>query len=249
MQRVLGPNAMEQIHQLVVGVEGWMTRREIEFLATAAAYPTAAGTIVELGAYQGKSTIVLAQAARRSADRRLVTVEPLYSKIGSILEENLAKAGVVEDVEIRSVYSDEFVATWSEPIRLLFHDGACKPAIVRQDVKSLRPHFADGAMIAMHDVLNASGFRAEVFADEVLNSDHFGPVGCCGSIGWGQYFADPTVGIAYRPLRARLRSRLTRLLPLLGKEHSRWERIRYKYLRSRIPHRRVGASSWLPVAA
>src|SRR3954451_16801985 len=46
-----------------VGVEGWLTEAQAERLAAAAAAARPAGTVVEIGSFRGRSTIVLARAA------------------------------------------------------------------------------------------------------------------------------------------------------------------------------------------
>ncbi len=240
---------LHDIHGHVDKVEGWLTPREIRFLATAAAHPTAEGSILELGCYKGKSTIVLAKAKRLAGETHFATVDPMFDGIRPQLDANLRRAGVSDEVEVHEMLSGDFIELWERPIRLLFHDGSNQTDEVRRDVTALKWHFADGAIVAFHDVLNTSGYRAEVFLDEVLCSDNFGPVGFCGSIGWGQYFADRTIGARYRPQRRQLQERLTSLLPFLGRPLRGFPKLHYKLLRARIPHRRIDSAKWLPAAA
>jgi hypothetical protein len=147
------------------------------------------------------------------------------------------------------MFSRDLLASWKRPVRFLFHDGSNQADEVRRDVAALEPYFVDGAIVAFHDVLNPSGSRAEVFVDEVLGSDNFGPVGFCGSIGWGQYFADPAVGVRYRPRKLGLQQKLASLVPFLGRPLTGSAKLRYKLLRSFIPHRRIGSARWLRAAA
>jgi predicted O-methyltransferase YrrM len=249
MQASLPPDVLLEINREIESVEGWLTRREVKFLATAAAHPTAEGSILELGSHKGKSTIVIARAARLAGKTHFATVDPMFDGIRLTLEENLRRAGVRRDVEVHEMLSGDFIGLWDRPIRFLFHDGSNQADEVRRDVTRLKRHFADGAIVAFHDVLNTSGYRAAVFVDEVLNSDSFGPVGFCGSIGWGQYFWDRSIGRRYRQQRQRLHTRLTRLLPFLGGPLKGFDKLRYKLLRSRIPHHRIDSVKWLRAAA
>jgi predicted O-methyltransferase YrrM len=249
MQASIPRHILLDIHRKIEGVDGWLTNREVRFLATAAAHPTAEGSILELGSYQGKSTIVIARAARLAGKTHFATVDPMFDGIRPALDKNLQRAGVSRDVEVHEMLSGDFIELWDQPIRFLFHDGSNQTDEVRRDVTALKWNFADGAIIAFHDVLNTSGYRAEIFVDEVLDSDNFGPVGFCGSIGWGQYFSDRSIGARYRQQRLRLRKRLTSLLPYLGGPLKGLDKIRYKLLRSRIPHHRIESRKWLRAAA
>lgn len=238
-----------RIQRKIVSVEGWLLERELQFLATAASNPTCQGNIVEIGSFQGRSTIVIAEAAHLDPGTCFVTIDPFPKGIRAQFDANLARAGLADRVVVHQMMSDEFIATWDRPIRMLFHDGSNNQKIVSEDVARLRPHFVDGAIICFHDVLNPSGERAACFLRDVLASDHFGPFGFCGSIGWGQYFANARTGEQYRAQRLRMGRRLARLLPFLGRRLSRFERMHYKLLRASIPHRRVKSDTWIRAAA
>jgi hypothetical protein len=86
-----------------------------------------------------------------------------------------------------------------------------------------------------------------VFSEDVLGSPHFGAAGICGSIGWAQYWKDPSAARALQAGKQQLRQRL---LPLVH-YHCQPEaprglsRLRYKVLRARVPHRRVNAKRWV----
>ena len=71
------PAALRQIHRAVESVDGWLTERELCFLALLSACPTTRGAVLEIGSYRGRSTIVLALAARLTASPGVVAVDPL----------------------------------------------------------------------------------------------------------------------------------------------------------------------------
>lgn len=233
-------------------VEGHITDREIRCLAVLAALPSANGVILEIGSFKGRSTIVLAKSAALAGETKIVAVDPLTSPaktdpdLGgqasgwSDFQLNLKNAGVENAVEFHCQRSAELAGRWnpSRKIRLLWIDGDHTYAGAKSDLDLFRPYLADGAIVAMHDVLHSHEGPARVFAEDILLSPHFGPFGFCGSIAWAQYFEAPAISASFRSRKARTYRRLTRLIalsvfyePLQG-----WHRLRYKLARAMIPH-------------
>lgn len=257
------PPQLRAIHRALEGVDGWLTEREIAFLALLAACPTCEGDILEIGAYRGKSTIVLAKAAELAGGNRVATVDPLPDEgpmgrrsddlpsAREQLEANLRRAEVAERVEVHQCYSQDIARRWNRPLRLLWLDGAESYDVVRDDIEMLSPWLADCGIIAMHDVLNASGERIRGFMEHVLKAPHYGPAGVCGSIGWAQYRRDPQRATKYQPAKRRL----YRLLKPLVRYHGGSRiprgipRLYYKLLRARVPHRAVDPRGWLRLVA
>src|SRR5438874_1209977 len=81
------------IHRDIQGVAGAMTDREVDFLALLAACPLAAGEILEIGSYRGRSAIILARAAALSGNGSLVAVDPVPGGRDE-LNDNLRRARV-----------------------------------------------------------------------------------------------------------------------------------------------------------
>lgn len=226
-------------------VEGWLQPSEIRFLALLGAYPTAKGRVVELGAYRGKSTTVLAMASRVTATPGIVSVDPIDA---APLLANLRREGVMELVEFHGTYSSEFWPTWHDDIRLLWHDGANDRATVHADVMAARPFLVDRSIVAFHDVRNTSGERVHVFIDDILGSPHFGASGVCGCIGWSQYRVEPADTRAFQPHKDSLCRKLERLRPYhdLSRPSPRGLRKHhYKVLRWFVPHGDVVPDQWL----
>jgi hypothetical protein len=84
-----------------------------------------------------------------------------------------------------------------------------------------------------------------VFAEDLLESDEFGPAGLCGSIGWAQY--RPADGGKWRDERRALRRRIGRLLPFVkdGREPTGVRKLRYKLWRGLVPHAAPDAAAWV----
>lgn len=237
----------------VTQISGFLSPREIEFLYLLAACPTAAGSILEIGCYHGKSTVVLAKGAELATGESVVTVDPLEFE-GAVeqLHGNLTEHHVDKMVEFHRSTSEALGEDWTRPLRLLWIDGDHSYRLKKIDFDTFFPHLADGAVIAFHDVLNHFEGPVRVFMESVLLSDHFASAGLCGSIGWAQYRQDPAKCLASRRQRLRLYRRLSTLIPSVA--FNQWppkkmERTRHKLYRSLVPHGRVNPTRWLSQVA
>jgi predicted O-methyltransferase YrrM len=236
---------------------GHLTEREGRFLALAAAAAPAAGVILEIGSFKGKSTVGLASVARRFGLERPVAVDPhtapaatdpdLAGQASSwdAFMATLRAAGLSDGVAAHRAYSRDLAGTWSRPLRLLWIDGDHTYAGALEDFRLFAPHLAPGGIIAVHDVLNAFEGPIRVFVEEVLARDAFGPAGVCGSIGWAQF--RPADGVAYRHERVALSRRAARLVPLVrdGRAPTGPARWRYKLLRALVPHDPPTPAAWM----
>ena len=69
-----GANDLPAVMELVADVDGWMTPGQAATLFDAARRCPPTGSIVEIGSFRGRSTIVLASAA--PPDARIVAIDP-----------------------------------------------------------------------------------------------------------------------------------------------------------------------------
>jgi hypothetical protein len=235
---------------------GFLTEREARFLALAAACAPARGTVLEIGSFQGKSTVGLASIAARYGLGKVVTVDPhtapsvtdpdLQGQASSWddFRRTLRAAGVEAAVEVHRAFSRDLARGWDRPIRLLWIDGDHTYAGAKEDIDLFRPHLADGAIVALHDVLHTFEGPIRVFVEELLASDAFGPAGLCGSIGWAQY--RPKDGGQWRAAREALRRRAAKLIPLVqrGREPRGAAKLRYKLWRALVPHAAPEPAAW-----
>lgn len=158
---------------------------------------------------------------------------------------SLRTAGVESAVEAHREYSRDLAPGWTRPIRVLWIDGDHTYRGSKEDIDLFRPHLVPGAIVALHDVLHTFEGPVRVFAEDLLDSDEFGPAGLCGSIGWAQY--RPTDGAQWRGERRGLRRRIGRLLPFVkdGREPTGARKLRYKLWRWLVPHAAPDAAAWV----
>jgi len=133
----------------VADVQGWMSPGQASTLYEAAAGCPDGGTIVEIGSFQGRSTIVLASAA--AADVAVVAIDPHAGNDRGPQEydgfedaaaddhdtfiANLERAGVRDRVRHVRMFSDAALGEVDGSIDVLYIDGAHRYAPAREDIR------------------------------------------------------------------------------------------------------------------
>lgn len=234
---------------------GYLSEREARFLLTAFALAPAAGTNVEIGSFKGRSAVGLATVARLLGLGTITAIDPHTSPsttdpdlkgATTTYDEfiaNVERAGATEHVVPKRAFSHDVAPTWSEPIRFLWIDGDHTYAGAKADVDLFKPHLADGAIVAMHDVLGTFEGSLRVFVEEVLDCDDFGPAGFSGSIGWAQYRPRDGASSMHRLRRSLLAIPARKLIPVAqrGRQLQGWNKYVYKFWRPLAPHGDVNA--------
>ncbi|CAM3085018.1 MULTISPECIES: class I SAM-dependent methyltransferase [Dermacoccus] len=132
------------------------------------------GTWLEIGTYCGKSTVLLAQAAREVGGTQIVTVDHHHGS-----EENQpgwewhdtsmvdAHSGLLDtlpsfrrtwDEQVRDVVTavvattEQVAAWWSTPVEFLFLDGNHVEEMAQHDYAAFAQHVTPGGLLAVHDV-------------------------------------------------------------------------------------------------
>ena len=250
---------VEDVISEAEAVEGFLSPAEMRFLALLGAVPTASGEVLEIGSFKGRSTIILAKSSVLAGERHINAVDPMTAPsvtdpdLGGSdssfddFTRNVNERGVADRVRLHRKLSSELAREWTLPLRLLWIDGDHTYAGTRLDLECFRPHLADGAIVAFHDVLHEFEGGVRVFMEDVLLSPHFGAAGFCGSIAWSQFHKDPLKTTTYRPDKIDLYRKLGRLVPFLafGQPLKGFRKKIYKLHRSRVPHGPVDPEKWL----
>jgi predicted O-methyltransferase YrrM len=188
------------------GVAGWLTDAQALRLWARASALTPPARIVEIGSFQGRSTIVLARAA--AAGVELVAIDPHAGNDrgpqeisgyeaeaehdNAVFEANLVRAGVRDRVRhIRKLSCDAHDDV-EDPIDLLYIDGAHRFGPARDDIvrwgRRVRP---DGTML-IHDSFSSIGVTAAIAAS-LATSGEFTYVGRSGSLTEYRRHAPPSI--------------------------------------------------------
>ena len=163
-----------KLRQAAEAATGFMPEAEgLALSETAEAY-AAAGPVLEVGSYCGKSTIYLAAAAS-AAGEVVVTVDhhrgseehqpgweyhdpalvdPATGRLDTLprLRATLAAAGLEQDVVVVVGRSADVARLWATPLGLVFIDGGHTEAAALTDYESWAPWVAPGGALAIHDV-------------------------------------------------------------------------------------------------
>lgn len=186
---------LDQARAAVRSVEGWMTDDQARRLWDAAGRVPSGGRIVEIGSFRGRSTIVLALAARD--DTELVAIDPhagndrgpqeihgfeeAASEDFDVFHANLAAAGVEDRVRHVRRFSADAHDEVAGEVDLLYIDGAHRYRPARDDVVRWGARVVDGGRLLVHDSFSSIGVTLALLSSVAIG-DRFEYVGRDGSL-------------------------------------------------------------------
>ena len=159
-------------------VEGWLTEGQGRRLWHAVSRVPPGGRVVEIGSFRGRSTLLLASAARVGVE--VVAIDPhrgsdrgpgeiagdprLGDRDHERFHANLADAGVADRVRHVRRFSAEATAEVRGAIDTLFVDGAHRFAPARDDLRSWGERVRPGGTMLVHDAFSSVGVTLALFA-------------------------------------------------------------------------------------
>lgn len=124
-------------------------------------------TIVEIGSHQGRSTVVLGQAAARTG-AQVVAIDPFIDGVlfgGPTtqlrFEKNIAAAGVSDVVELIVERSTVLRSSWDRPVSMVYVDGKHDLWTARDDLRWAE-RLPAGAPLLLHDAFSSIGVTLAV---------------------------------------------------------------------------------------
>jgi predicted O-methyltransferase YrrM len=232
------------------GIAGHLTERDGHILSLLALCPMVAGEVVEIGSYKGRSTVRLATALKTTGEKKLHACDPFTAPgipgqdlktddaVYAEFQKNLKTCEVADRVIVHRQLSTDLARDWRAPVRLLWVDGDHSYAGTTADFDAWSHFVPPGGFIAFHDALQLFPGPAQVFANRVLLDESWGACGICGSIGWAQRTHSADEARTFRDLKVGLYKKMSRVAALasLGAKIQGADKLRYKLLRTFIPH-------------
>lgn len=173
---------LEQVRQTISTVNGWLSPIEVKTLYQLARNCSGRGAIVEIGSWQGKSTICLAAGSKASNGPHVYAIDPHigspeHQQTGKVwtfdqFEKNIRAAGFQERVTPIVKMSGDAVGEIPRQVELLFIDGAHEYEAVLQDFELYEPLLIEGGYIAFHDTVGWEG-PERVVAEKIFRSSRF----------------------------------------------------------------------------
>jgi predicted O-methyltransferase YrrM len=193
---------MEATEKLTAQVSGHFSPHEGRVLYELARRCAGRGIILEIGSWQGKSTIWLARGSRQGRGGKVFAVDPhtgsvkhkqLYGEVWTldVFRENIKRAEVDDLVVPLVMTSVEAEAKLPEPVELIFIDGDHLYDFVKTDFETWFPRILDGGIMAFHDTYTEGPRR--VVEDGVYRSRRFRNIGIVGSVTFAEKVAENTV--------------------------------------------------------
>ncbi len=174
-ERPTGPVPAPAVREAFLAAPGFMP--EDEGLALYAAAVTAARSglpLLEVGSYCGRSTVLLAAAARDAGTVAVTVdhhrgseeqqpgweyhdpglVDPRVGRMDTLptFRRTLYRAGLEEHVIAVVGRSPQVAAVWAKPLGLVFIDGGHTEEHADADYRGWTPHLAPGGLLVIHDV-------------------------------------------------------------------------------------------------
>jgi predicted O-methyltransferase YrrM len=191
-------------------ISGWLSDKEADTLFHLARNRTPEKNcrIVELGSWQGKSSVMLAGGLRNKLGAKLICIDPfgidenpeyqrlyydsLISGMRHSVEEafhkNIRRCGLTDVITPIQGYSFQVVESWAEPIDMLFIDANHEYEAVHRDFKMWSPFVKRGGIVALHDVAEQWPGPTRVMNEE-LQPPHFEGLQRVESLAWAVKFS------------------------------------------------------------
>ena len=172
-------------------IDGWLTVDEaITLFELAKGLPDKNPRALEIGSWQGKSTVCIAQGLRQKDGAQLTCIDPfdasgdresedmygdrqndLGGPLRRAFDDNLKGANVHDLIDVRQGFSHDWVEQVDESLDLLFLDGDHSYEAILRDFVDWSPKVKNGGYLAMHDVVHPVHVGPRRVVEELIKND------------------------------------------------------------------------------
>jgi predicted O-methyltransferase YrrM len=152
----------DHVWESVADIPGWLTEGQARMLWDAVLRLQPGATVLEIGSHQGRSTVILGQAAR-AVGARVIAVDAFVdgrlfggASTRDRFEANIAAAGLTEVVELVVGYSTKLRPGWDRKFDLLYVDGKHDYWTYTDDLR-WSEHLPERGEILVHDCFSSIG--------------------------------------------------------------------------------------------
>ena len=187
-------------------IEGWLDEPEARLLMATTVLALIEGepqAVVEIGSFQGRSTVVLGTVVKAVCpETRVYAIDPhegqvtieggktdTYPPTLQMFERNIAEAGLAEVVE--TIQNLSYEIEWDKPISLLFIDGLHDYQNVARDFQHFDAWLVPGGYVVFDDYDAASCPGVVTCVDEIIESGRYREVQRSGRMIATQKLAPP----------------------------------------------------------
>jgi predicted O-methyltransferase YrrM len=167
---------LKEIKNIFRKVDGWLTFREGLFLFDSTKKCRSGSIIVEIGSWNGRSTICLAKGSKAGNGAKIFAIDPHVDGTFSDFQRNIRDADV-DDIVVPIIKTSEEASNgWSTPVDFIFIDGSHEYELVKKDFESWYPHIKENGIMAFHDTVGWTGPR-KVVDEKIVSSKTFKDLG------------------------------------------------------------------------
>lgn len=167
--------SFEDVWRSADAIPGWLTPAQGRLLWDEAARVPAGEALLEIGSHQGRSTVVLGEAARQ-AGSQVIAVDPFVEGrlFGGLttkekFERNIRGQRLEDVVELVEDYSTRVRPAWTRPFSLLYIDGKHDYWTLSDDLKWSEHLPPDGAVL-IHDCYSSIGVTLGILRHVLFSS-------------------------------------------------------------------------------
>jgi hypothetical protein len=168
--------AWDETWKVADDIPGWLKEGQARLLWDEAIQLSPGATVLEIGSHQGRSTVVLGNAVRRSGGT-VIAVDPfvegrLFGGLSTHdkFRDHVHRADLDGVVELVQDYSTRIVHEWTRPVDLLYIDGKHDYWTLSNDLRFSR-HLAPGGAMLIHDSFSSIGVTLGLLRHVLLSRE------------------------------------------------------------------------------